>query len=59
MFKMLFNFIFGFVFFGVLFYLIWVYSPDFFKQLVFWAERSVAFMQSFLERILDGMKRPG
>lgn len=39
------RFIFNFVFFGILFYLIWMFFPDAFLTLVSWADHVVAFVK--------------
>lgn len=44
------RFIFNFIFFGILFYLIWLVFPDAFKTLVTWADQIVAY---FKEVILE------
>ena len=38
------RFILNFFFFGLLFYLIWMFFPDAFKTLVSWADQTVAFL---------------
>ncbi len=42
------RFILNFFFFGILFYLIWMFFPDSFKTLVSWADQVVAFFKSLI-----------
>lgn len=42
------RFIINFFFFGILFYLIWLFFPDAFKTLVSWADQVVAFFRSLI-----------
>lgn len=42
------RFIINFLFFGILFYLIWMYFPDAFKTLVSWAEQIVVFFRDLI-----------
>jgi hypothetical protein len=39
------RFIFNFFFFGILFYLIWMFFPDAFLTLISWADHIVAFFK--------------
>lgn len=39
------RFVFNFIFFGILFYLIWLYFPDAFKTLVEWASTIFEFVR--------------
>lgn len=42
------RFIFNFIFFGILFYLIWLVFPDAFKTLVSWADQIVAYFKELI-----------
>lgn len=42
------RFIFNFLFFGILFYLIWMFFPDAFLKLVSWADSIVAFFKDLI-----------
>jgi len=42
------RFIINFLFFGILFYLIWIYFPDAFKTLVSWADQVVVFFRDLI-----------
>jgi hypothetical protein len=42
------RFIFNFIFFGILFYLIWMLFPDAFLTLVSWANHLVAFLKELI-----------
>jgi len=42
------RFIFNFIFFGILFYLIWMFFPDAFLKLVSWADQIVAFLRDLI-----------
>lgn len=50
------RFIFNFIFFGILFYLIWLAFPDAFRTMVGWADQIVAY---FREIIMDLWSRYG
>jgi len=39
------RFLLNFLFYGILFYLIWMFFPEGFKTLVSWADQIVAFFQ--------------
>ena len=45
------RFIWNFFFFGILFYLIWVFFPDAFMTLVDWANHVVAFFKDLFMNI--------
>lgn len=47
------RFILNFIFFGVLFYLIWLFFPDAFKTLVSWADQIVAFFKEVFNSFYD------
>lgn len=47
------RFIFNFFFFGVLFYLIWMFFPDAFLTLVSWADHVVAFFKELILGVVD------
>lgn len=49
------RFVFNFIVFGLIFYLIWLYQPDLFQVLVSIAARCVAFAQSFIQRVIEGV----
>ena len=42
------RFIFNFIFFGILFYVIWLMFPDAFKTLVSWADQIVLFIKALV-----------
>jgi hypothetical protein len=42
------RFIFNFIFFGILFYVIWLIFPDAFKVLVSWADHVVLFLKNLI-----------
>lgn len=42
------RFILNFIFFGILFYLIWMFFPDAFLKLVSWADSIVAFFRDLI-----------
>ena len=42
------RFIWNFFFFGILFYLIWIFFPDAFMTLVGWADHVVAFFRDLI-----------
>lgn len=42
------RFILNFIFFGILFYLIWMFFPEAFKTLVSWADNVVAFFRDLI-----------
>lgn len=43
------RFIWNFIFFGILFYLIWMFFPDAFLTLVSWADHVVAFFRDLIQ----------
>lgn len=47
------RFILNFFFFGILFYLIWMFFPDAFKTLVSWADQVVAFFKGLIQTASD------
>lgn len=47
------RFMFNFVFFGVLFYIIWVFFPDAFHTLVLWAGKVYDFFVDIGVTVLD------
>jgi hypothetical protein len=47
------RFIFNFFFFGILFYLIWMFFPDAFLTLVSWADHVVAFFRDLIMGVAD------
>lgn len=49
------RFILNFFFFGILFYLIWMFFPDAFKTLVSWADQVVAFFKGLIQGVSDKM----
>lgn len=53
--EIIMRFIGNFIVFGLIFYLIYFYQPDFFSFLVGLAERSVLFAKSFFSRVVEGM----
>jgi hypothetical protein len=44
------RFILGFIFFGLLFYGIWLYFPEAFDTLVRWASNTFAFFQELFQK---------
>jgi len=50
------RFIFNFFFFGVLFYLIWMFFPDAFSTLVSWANHFVAYAKEVIMGLGDKMQ---
>jgi len=47
------RFIWNFFFFGILFYLIWMFFPDAFLTLVSWANQVVAFFRELISNTWD------
>jgi predicted PurR-regulated permease PerM len=47
------RFILNFIFFGILFYLIWLYFPDAFQTLVSWANHTVAFFRDLMNSAIE------
>lgn len=47
------RFIFNFIFFGILFYLIWLFFPEAFSTLVSWANHVVAFFKDLFVGLWD------
>ncbi|CCB87545.1 MULTISPECIES: hypothetical protein [Parachlamydia] len=47
------RFIFNFIFFGILFYLIWLYFPDAFKTLVEWASNTFDFFKHLVQTAVE------
>ena len=47
------RFILNFIFFGILFYLIWVYFPDAFTTMVSWADTIVTFIKDVFQLVVD------
>ncbi len=47
------KFIFNFIFFGVLFYLIFVYFPEPFHTLVSWADSLVSFIKDMFHLLME------
>jgi len=47
------RFILNFFFFGILFYLIWMFFPDAFLKLVSWADIVVAFFRDLITNAAD------
>jgi hypothetical protein len=50
------RFLFNFFFFGILFYLIWMFFPDAFMTLVNWANHVVAFFRDLIMGLSDKMQ---
>ena len=46
--RLIFGFIFGFIFFGLIYYTIWVYAPDAFQVLTAYAAKIFDFIKSAL-----------
>ena len=49
------RFLLNFFFFGLLFYLIWMFFPDAFLTLVSWADHIVAFLKELIMGFSDKM----
>jgi hypothetical protein len=47
------RFIFYFVFFGLLFYIIWMYFPEAFQTLVSWAGKIYSFLFNLLSGVVE------
>lgn len=47
------RFILNFIFFGILFYLIWMYFPDAFSTLLSWANHVVAFFREIITQVWE------
>jgi hypothetical protein len=47
------KFILNFIFFGILFYVIWVYFPEAFNTLVSWAHSVFDFLKDLIVGIID------
>jgi len=47
------KFIFNFIFFGVLFYIIWLYFPDAFKTMVSWVSQVFDFVKNLVQTGID------
>ncbi len=52
------KFIFNFIFFGVLFYLIYVYFPEPFHTLVSWADSIVTFVKDMFHLLMTKIGSP-
>lgn len=52
------KFIFNFIFFGVLFYLIYVYFPEPFHTLVSWADSIVTFVKEMFHLLMSKIGSP-
>ena len=53
------RFIFNFIFFGILFYLIYVYFPEPFHTLVSWADAIVTFAKETFNALLERIQGAG
>lgn len=53
------RFIFNFIFFGILFYLIYVFFPDAFAKLVSWADVIYTFFRDLGIRIMEKIQGSG
>jgi hypothetical protein len=47
------RFILSFIFFGLLFYAIWLYFPEAFQTLVSWVAKLFDLIKSFIETIIE------
>lgn len=47
------RFIIGFIFFGLLFYCIWLYFPEAFATLTSWAAQIVAYIQALFTNVAE------
>jgi len=47
------RFILNFIFFGILFFLIWHYFPEFFQTLVSWAESAFNFVRELVTWVMQ------
>jgi hypothetical protein len=54
------RFIFNFIFFGILFYVIYLFFPEAFHTLVSWADQVVNFFKELVQNISDriGVQKP-
>lgn len=51
------RFIWNFIFFGILFYLIWMFFPDAFMTLVGWANHIVAFFRDLFSGVAEKVQQ--
>lgn len=47
------RFLFNFIFFGLLFFIIWQFFPDFFQKLVAWATAVVQFIENLVTMLIE------
>ena len=52
------RFILNFFFFGILFYLIWMFFPEAFKTLISWADEVVAFFKGLIQSAAEKARKP-
>jgi hypothetical protein len=52
------RFIFWFIFFGILFYAIWFYSPETFKTMVSWAAKAFTYIKDWVEQLTGKSTTP-
>ena len=53
------RFILSFIFFGLLFYAIWLYFPEAFQTLVSWVAKLFDLIKSFIETIIEKLSHTG
>lgn len=53
------RFILNFIFFGLLFYLLWVYFPEAFKTLVQWASAVFNYLQHLFQNVINSVHSSG
>lgn len=46
--RIIFGFVFGFIFFGLLYYAIWMYAPEVFHALTAWAAKFFEFIKGLI-----------
>jgi hypothetical protein len=52
------RFIFNFIFFGILFYILWLYFPETFVALTTWAAKVVDFIRNLFTGVGDRFRTP-
>lgn len=53
------RFILSFIFFGLLFYAIWIYFPEAFQTLVGWVAKIFDFLKSLVESVIERFNTSG
>ena len=49
------KFVVNFIVFGLIFYALYTYAPDLFQSLVHAADKTLAFLQSFFQTVIENM----